>query len=91
MSSREKRKILAAKIVLAILMVVSFSILISDSPTSLSTDFFQLSGILSIFFAYTNLLHVKSELVELFEPPYIYVGYEFIVVALIINAVAWII
>ena len=89
MSPREKRKVLAFKGALIILMATSFFIILSGASLSLSADLFQLSGILSIFFGYINVLHVKSELIELFEPPYFYVGYEFAIAGFAINLAAW--
>ncbi|HIG42961.1 MAG TPA: hypothetical protein EYQ14_20825 [Gammaproteobacteria bacterium] len=91
MSSGEKRKLLVAKCVLALMIASAFYMLIASDATTLSSDLFNVSWILSAFFGYLNLSRVKSELMELFEPPYIYVGYEFVTIGMIVNITAWIV
>ncbi len=91
MSSGEKRKLLVAKFALAITIAWAFYMLIASKTTTLSSDLFNVSWILAAFFGYLNLLQVKSELIELFEQPYDYVGYEFIITSTIIHITAWIV
>lgn len=74
-SRKEKIKLAGAK--LLCLAIVAFSLLalvFSDYGDSLASRFAFAGGALSAFAAYMNLFKVKSELVELFEPPYDFDG-----------------
>ena len=82
-SKKERIKLLVAKAVLAALMLSGFVILMSEPD--LASDLFAISGILAATFGYINLYSVRSELIELFEPPYQYNGSEFLVAGLIFN------
>ncbi|HJP50219.1 MAG TPA: hypothetical protein QF611_04240 [Pseudomonadales bacterium] len=89
MSRKEKIKIILCKIFLAILIIHSFYRLVDGTTATLSSDFIQVSAILCAVFGYINLLKVNSELMELFEPPYFNVGYEFIIAGMVTNIVSF--
>ena len=81
LSPREKRKIFICKCVLGIIMACALIPLVTDENSTLSSDLLDINGLLSAFFGYLNLLNIKSELIELFEPPYPFTGFEFIIIA----------
>ena len=81
-SPKEKRKVLIGKGLLALVMAYCTIMLVVDASPSLSTNLLKASGILLAFFAYLNLLQVKSELAELCRRPYQIVGLEFLFAAI---------
>ena len=85
MSKSEKRKVLVSKLVLAVLISFCFIVLVLDETLTPSSNLILVSGALGAIFGYINLLNIKSKLMELFEPPYAYIGYEFIIVSMILN------
>jgi len=89
MDPTEKRKILIGKCFLSLLIANGFFWLVSDKSSTLSSDLIQVSGILCAIFGYINLINVKSELMELFEPPYEYTGYEFLAAGFLLNLISW--
>ncbi|HIG42963.1 MAG: hypothetical protein ABGY96_30285 [bacterium] len=89
MSAREKKKVLVSKCILALLMLLAFYWLIAGEANTLSSELVFIGGILAAIFGYINILTVKSELVELFEPPYTYRAGEFAITAIILNVISW--
>ena len=85
----ESRKIIIAKCVLGLFLVCSLDTLVTHEKASLSDDLIDVSALFSAFFGYLNLLNVKSELIELFEPPYPVTGCEFIFVAFTCNIISF--
>ncbi len=88
-SKVEKRKVIVSKTLLILLMTYCFVGLIADDTSTMSSNFIKVSGILCAIFGYINLINVKSELMELFEPPYEYTGYEFLAAGFLLNLISW--
>ncbi len=91
MSKREKLKVLAAKVFLAAMIAFCFYQLLSGPIDDLGLKLSSTSGIFAAVFGYINLLNVKSELVELFESPVVFTGYEFIVASVVLEIASWLI
>ena len=68
MDDQEKRKILLLKILS--LVWIAAAVLDTVYAETLSYRFSSAGGILSGAYIYTNLYGIKSEVMELFEPPY---------------------
>jgi len=80
MDSRERLKIAALKLVsLCWIGLCLVSLVFHD--TSLASKLNSAGGCTAGAFLYLNLFHVKSELMELFEPPYQYHGIGLIVIS----------
>ena len=65
-SQRERYKIIAAKVVLALVGLGFSAMMIDITSRNLET----LAGLLGCFYLYLNILDVRSELTERFEPPW---------------------
>jgi len=68
MDDREKCKILLLKILSVVWM--AYMVLETIYAEKLSDQFLAAGGIMVGAYSYSNLYNVKSEVVELFEPPY---------------------
>ena len=89
MSTREKRKILIAKIIFGLVIASCLYWIATSTTDDLSADLMNMSAILTAVFGYINLINVKSELMELFEPPYSYNGSEFVFIGFALNIASW--
>ena len=81
MSQTEKRKLVAAKVVLLVSIIYSLWSLISTSRVEASQAYFDAAWVLAAVFAYINVLRVRSEFAELIEHPLEYQGVEFMVLS----------
>jgi hypothetical protein len=86
----EKVKIIIAKIVLGLFMAFEFHSL-AYGGGDLGSCLSDIAGILILTFAYINVLNVKSELSQLFEPPFLNHGIEFFVGFLILILISWVV
>ena len=73
MSKREKAKLIALKILsICWVAIMGFEAIYGDK---LSSQFYGVSGVMFGAYFYMNLFVIKSEVMELFEPPYPIQGY----------------
>lgn len=88
MSDTEKRKILLAKIILGASMLGSLWSLMdgdySGHYAAAAAPYYDGSTVLAAAFGYINLLHIRSELVEIFEHPLDFKAREFMIASLLI-------
>jgi len=86
----EKVKIFVAKIVLGLFMAFEFYSLALGGE-DLGSRLSDIAGILILIFAYINVLHVKSEFSQLFEPPFLNHGIEFFFGFIILMLISWLV
>jgi hypothetical protein len=88
MRKTEKRKIHAAKFILLASMLTSLWSLIdgdySGHYAAVAAPYYDGSTVLAAAFGYINLLHIRSELTEIFEHPLDFKGKEFMIASLIL-------
>jgi hypothetical protein len=88
MSDTEKRKIVLAKIILGLSLFASLWSLIdgdySGHYAAVAAPYYDGSTVLAAAFGYINLLHIRSELTEIFEHPLDFKGKEFMIASLIL-------
>lgn len=92
MSKTEKRKILLAKIVLIASMLSSLWNLVDGDYTGhyapVSAPYYDGAWVLAAVFGYTNLLNIRSELVEIFEYPLDLKAQEIMVASTVLLVIA---
>jgi len=76
-STRQKVNLILCKLALILVILSCLGILIHDTEFNPQNDLMFSSGIMQAIFAYINLMTVKVEVSELFEPPIQWKGYEF--------------
>ena len=89
-SKAEKIKILAAKLVLG-LFIAYECYLLAIGADDLSSRLAALGSIGIFTFAYINVMQVKSEFIQLFEPPYFKHGLEFMVAGVLLKVGSWVV
>ena len=84
----ERVKIIAAKVLLGLMIAFEFySLVLTDGD--LASRVSTVGTIFIFIFAYINLLCVKSEFAQLFEPPYFNHGLEFAVGFAVLKVLSW--
>tara|TARA_R110002072_G_scaffold5527_12_gene35467 strand:- start:7325 stop:7639 length:315 start_codon:yes stop_codon:yes gene_type:complete len=86
-STKEKRKLLAARIFLIASIIYSLWSLITKDYYAEGVPYYDAAWILTAVFAYINVLKVKSELVELFEMPLDFKALEFLVASVLFTLI----
>ena len=77
MSDRERQKLVITKTLVFISVIYSLWQLVVSDGTPPHSDYFNAAWILGAVFVYINLMTVRSELIEIFEPPVEFRGKEF--------------
>ena len=88
-SLKEKRKIFFGKCIMGALIVGVLIPLVSSKNASLSSNLLDINSLFTAFFGYLNLANIKSELMELFEPPYPFIGAEFVIVSFFCSTISF--
>jgi hypothetical protein len=87
-SKVEKAKIVLARTALGLFIAHEFYALVIGSGDVSSR--IAVVGSISLFvFAYINVLQVKNEFIQLFEPPYFSHGLEFFFAAVLLKIASW--
>ena len=76
-STRQKVNLILCKLTLILVILGCLGILLHDTEFNPQNDLMFSSGIMLAIFAYINLMTVRVEVQELFEPPIKWKGYEF--------------
>jgi hypothetical protein len=86
----EQAKILLAKLVLGLFIANEFYNL-TNGTGDVSTRLAAIGSILLFTYGYINLMHIKSEFAQLFEPPYLTHGLEFFFLGVLVKIASWLI
>ena len=89
-SKKERVKIALAKVSIGAMIAYSFFTLASNEA-DLASKISDIASIMIFIFAYVNVMQVKSELAQLFEPPLLNHGLEFFVAFVVLKVASWII
>ena len=82
-STKQKARLILWKALVILFMLILLAMLIFSDEKDLGYKLLKTSGILQAVFCYINLMTVRVEVQELFEPPVHFKGAEFFWLAMI--------
>lgn len=87
-TKKEQAKILLAKLVLGLFIANEFYDL-TIGTDDISARLAAIGSVLLFTYGYINLMHIRSEFAQLFEPPYFTHGLEFFFLGVMVKIASW--